>query len=77
MKNKIASNSYTGKKDEMQRDFDEIISQYNREAKGPNKAEILAEFVRTINPLFFTIDNTDNIKKEEEENKEKLKNQEL
>lgn len=63
MKNKLASNSYVGKKEEMQADFDEVIAQYNQEAKGPNKAEILAEFVRTINPLFFTIDTTDKIKK--------------
>lgn len=53
----------------MQSDFDEVIAQYNQQAKGPNKAEILAEFVRTINPLFFSFDTTDNIKKTEEENK--------
>ena len=48
----------------MQQDFDDVLEQYNREAKGPNKAEILAEFVRTINPLFFSMDsNADALKK--------------
>lgn len=37
LKTKVQSNAYVGKKEEMQRDFDEIITKYNQQAKGPNK----------------------------------------
>lgn len=41
MKVKMANNSYRGNKKELQADFDNILSRYNQQAKGPSKAEIL------------------------------------
>lgn len=65
MKTKLASNTYKGNKEDMQRDFDEVIERYNKEAKGSNKADILGEFVRTINPLILAMGSNDDVKKQE------------
>ena len=40
----------------MQSDYDYVITQYDREAKGPGKAEILAEFVKTMNKAMRSMD---------------------
>ena len=45
----MASQSYQENMTEIQRDYDNVLTQYNRQAKGPGKAEILAEFVLTMN----------------------------
>ena len=49
MKVKMADQSYQNNKKEVQRDYDRIIVDYNREAKGAGKAEILGDFVSTMN----------------------------
>ena len=56
MKVKMANNSYRGNKKELQADFDNILSRYNQQAKGPSKAEILGQFVQTMNSAIFSMD---------------------
>jgi hypothetical protein len=56
----------------MQNDLDDVIAKYNLEAKGATKAEILAEFIRNITPLMFSLDE-DKSKQDEELRKAKIK----
>ena len=51
-------------------DFDEVITRYNQQAKGPNKAEIMTEFVKTMNSAIFSMepDNSNSRNKEDEAN---------
>jgi hypothetical protein len=56
MKVKMASKGYQGNKKELQADFDAIIERYNQQAKGSTKAEILGEFVRTMNTAIFSME---------------------
>ncbi len=65
-----------GRKQELQADLDEVIAKYNKEATGPTKAEILAEFIRNINPLMFAVEE-DRPKQDEELKKAKRKQEEL
>lgn len=72
LKTKFESNAYVGKKQEIQADLDEVIAKYNKEAKGSTKAEILADFIRNINPLMFAVEE-DKSKQDEELKKAKKK----
>lgn len=51
----LESGKYAGKKEEMKNDFNAIIKNYNAEAQGEKKGDILSEFITDLTPVMLSM----------------------
>lgn len=66
MRVKIQNNQYQNSKDQIQTDLKQIMAQYNSEAKGEKKGEILTEFITSLNPIILSLQKDNSADQDEE-----------